>query len=73
MAVQVVLWQIKMGVKKHCNLPLFHNLRYHAKHLLEHAKRAVEIAIGQDKQTAIEWLESVSEVAAFHSSFSLSS
>ena len=39
------------------------NLRKHAKDLLEHAKRAVEIAIEQDEQTAIDWLESVSEVA----------
>ena len=36
------------------------NLRKRAKDLLEHAKRAVEIAIEQDEQTAIEWLESVS-------------
>ncbi len=35
------------------------SLRNHAKHLLECAKRAVEIAIEQDEQTAIEWLESV--------------
>lgn len=39
------------------------NLRKHAKDLLEHAKRAVEIAIEQDEQSAIDWLESVSEVA----------
>ena len=38
------------------------NLRKHAKDLLECAKRAVEIAIEQDEQTAIGWLESVSEV-----------
>ena len=38
------------------------NLRTHAKDLLEHAKRAVEIAIEQDEQTAINWLESVSPV-----------
>ena len=38
------------------------NLRKHAKALLEHAKRAVEIAIKQDEQAAIDWLESVSEV-----------
>ena len=44
------------------------NLRKHAKDLLEHAKRAVEIAIEQDEQTAIDWLESVSEVATLHSS-----
>ncbi len=36
------------------------NLRKHAKDLLECAKRAVEIAIEQDEQTAINWLESVS-------------
>jgi len=36
------------------------NLRNHAKHLLEYAKRAVEIAIEKDEQTAIDWLESVS-------------
>ncbi len=36
------------------------NLRKHAKDLLEYAKRAVEIAIEQDEQTAIDWLESVS-------------
>lgn len=35
------------------------NLRKQAKNLLEHAKRAVEIAIEQDEQTAIDWLESV--------------
>ena len=38
------------------------NLRKHAKDLLEHAKRAVEIAIEQDEQTAINWLESVVDV-----------
>lgn len=36
------------------------NLRKRAKDLLEHAKRAVEIAIEQDEQAAIDWLESVS-------------
>ncbi len=35
------------------------NLRTRAKDLLEHAKRAVEIAIEQDEQAAIEWLDSV--------------
>ena len=35
------------------------NLRKRAKELLEHAKRAVEIAIEQDEQAAIKWLESV--------------
>ena len=35
------------------------NLHNHAKDLLESAKRAVEIAIEQDEQTAINWLESV--------------
>ena len=38
------------------------NLRNHAKNLLERAKRAVEIAIEQDEQTAINWLESVSRL-----------
>lgn len=33
------------------------NLRKQSKHLLECAKRAVEIAIEQDEQTAIKWLE----------------
>lgn len=33
------------------------NLRKKSKHLLECAKRAVEIAIEQDEQTAINWLE----------------
>ena len=36
------------------------NGRKRAKDLLEHAKRAVEIAIEQNEQAAIEWLESVS-------------
>lgn len=36
------------------------NGRKHAKDLLEHAKRAVEIAIEQDEQTAINYLQSVS-------------
>ncbi len=36
------------------------NLRKQAKDLLECAKRAVEIAIEQNEQTAIDWLESVS-------------
>ena len=35
------------------------NLRKRAKDLLESAKHAVEIAIEQDEQTAIDWLESV--------------
>ena len=35
------------------------NLRKRAKNLLEHAKRAVEIAIEQNEQTAIDWLERV--------------
>ena len=35
------------------------NGRKHAKDLLEYAKRAVEIAIEQNEQTAIDWLESV--------------
>ena len=38
------------------------NLHKHAKDLLECAKRAVEIAIEQDEQTAINWLEPVSQV-----------
>lgn len=38
------------------------NLRKHAKDLLECAKRAVEIAIEKDEQTAINWLGSVSQV-----------
>jgi type I restriction enzyme S subunit len=33
------------------------SLRKKSKHLLECAKRAVEVAIEQDEQTAIEWLE----------------
>ena len=33
------------------------NLRKRSKHLLECAKRAVEIAIEQDEQTAIDYLE----------------
>ena len=36
------------------------NLRKHAKDLLECAKRAVEIAIEQDEQTAIDWLKPIS-------------
>ena len=39
------------------------NLRKRSKDLLECAKRAVEIAIEQDEQAAINWLESVSVVA----------
>ena len=37
------------------------NLRKQAKDLLECAKQAVEIAIERDEQTAIDWLESVSQ------------
>lgn len=37
------------------------NLRKRAKDLLEHAKRAVEIAIEQDEQAAMDWLVSVLE------------
>ena len=33
------------------------NLRKRSKHLLECAKRAVEIAIERDEQTAIDWLQ----------------
>ena len=39
------------------------NLHKYAKDLLEHAKRAVEIAIEQDEQTATDWLESVSRTS----------
>ena len=38
------------------------NLRKHAKDLLKHVKRAVEIAIEQDEQAAINWLDSVSQL-----------
>ena len=38
------------------------DLRKRAKDLLEYAKRAVEIAIEQDEQAAIEWLESASQL-----------
>ena len=38
------------------------NSRNRAKDLLEHAKRAVEIAIEQDEQTAIDWLQSASQL-----------
>ncbi|MYA55411.1 hypothetical protein F4X88_03865 [Candidatus Poribacteria bacterium] len=38
------------------------SLHKHAKDLLEYAKRAVEIAIEQDEQTAINWLKSVSQL-----------
>ena len=34
--------------------------RNRAKDVLEHAKRAVERAIEQDEQAAIDWLDSVS-------------
>ncbi|MCG9127904.1 hypothetical protein JT359_09935 [Candidatus Poribacteria bacterium] len=37
-------------------------LRKRGKDLLEYAKRAVEIAIEQNEQTAIDWLESVSDI-----------
>lgn len=37
------------------------NLRKQSKHLLEYAKKAVEIAIEQDEQTAIQWLENETE------------
>lgn len=33
------------------------NLRKQSKHLLECAKRAVEMAIEQDEKTAMSWLE----------------
>lgn len=38
------------------------DLRKQSKHLLESAKRAVEIAIEQDEQTAINWLEEQTKV-----------
>ena len=37
------------------------NLRKQSKHLLECAKRAVEIAIEQDEQTATNWLKNETE------------
>lgn len=46
-----VIEQIDNGIKK------AFSLMEQSKHLLECAKRAVEIAIEQDEQTAIEWLE----------------
>ena len=38
------------------------NLRKHARDLLEHTKHAVEIAIEQDEQAAIDWLASVIDI-----------
>ena len=38
------------------------NLRKQSNHLLECAKRAVEIAIEQDEQTAIDWLGKETQV-----------
>ena len=38
------------------------NLRKQSKHLLECAKRAVEIAIEQDEQTAIDYLENTTQI-----------
>ena len=38
------------------------NLRKQSKHLLESAKRAVEIAIEQDEQTAIDYLENTTQI-----------
>ena len=43
--------QIQQKVVESCNL------RTQSKHLLECAKRAVEIAIEEDEQTALDWLE----------------
>ena len=39
-----------------------YNLRKQSKHLLESAKKAVEMAIEQDEQTAIDWLEAQTKV-----------
>ena len=36
-------------------------LRRRSKHLLESAKRSVELAIEQDEQTAMDWLEAQEE------------
>ncbi len=38
------------------------NLRKQSKHLLECAKKAVEMAIEQDEQTAIEWLKNETDL-----------
>lgn len=46
--------------RKACNFTNFINLCKRAKDLLEHAKRSVEIAIEQEEQAAIDWLNSVS-------------
>ena len=46
-------------VEKICDLLFSVNLCYHTKHLLESAKHAVEIAIEQNEQSAMDWLESV--------------
>lgn len=49
--------KLKWNVEKRCNLLFFCSLRDHAKNLLEHTKHAVEIAIQQDEQAAIDWLD----------------
>ena len=46
--------------RKVCNFTNFISLCKSAKVLLVHANRAVEIAIEQNEQAAIDWLESVS-------------
>ena len=56
-----ILHQEKQSEIQHKVLESF-NGRKRAKNLLEYAKRAVEIAIEQDEQAAIAWLESVSQV-----------
>lgn len=53
-----ILHQDKQAVIERKILESF-NLRTHAKYLLECSKCAVEIAIEQDEQAAINWLESV--------------
>ncbi len=50
-----VIEQIDNGIRK------AFSLREQSKHLLECAKRAVEIAIEQDEQAAIDWLERETE------------
>lgn len=46
-----------LDVKRRARISMSFNSRKQSKHLLECAKRAVELAIEQDEQTAIDWLE----------------
>ncbi len=63
--IKIPLIDVKIQEKISCKIRESHRLKKLSKQLLESAKRAVEIAIEQDEETAIKWLKEQTEEGNF--------